>query len=410
MSRASAALLELAPAAPEAQGPAGVAAALVAVAGALPPQRISSAALAEGFGVSEDWIVSRTGIRGRRRAQAGEQLSDLAAAAGELALARAGVDAAALDLVIVATISADERTPAAAAHVAALLGASRAGAFDIAAACNGFLTGLALGAAQIESGRARAILLIGADFCSRFTDHEDKRSAPLLGDGAGAVVLLATPAGEAGRPGPGERSGDGARSGSGERSGDGACSGDGVRSGDGERSAGAPEGPSGGWIGPVRLGSDGAHAATLATDARGLLHMDGPEVFRHAVTRMHEASLAALGDAGTALEEIDLVVPHQANARITRALSERLELSPERVVDCIAEHGNTSAATLPLALAHAQAQGRLGPGTRLLLTAFGAGFSWGACVLQWGGSLPRIPALSHISQLSGSAARTCDRV
>ncbi|HET9075030.1 MAG TPA: beta-ketoacyl-ACP synthase 3 [Solirubrobacteraceae bacterium] len=356
---------------------APVAAALVSVAGALPPARISSAALAEGFGVSEDWIVSRTGIRERRRAGPEESLSDLAAAAGELALARAGVKATSLDLVLVATISADERTPAAAAHVAARLGAERAGAFDIAAACNGFLTGLALAAAQIESGRARAILLIGADFCSRFTDHDDKRSAPLLADGAGAVVLLATGPGPAADPDPDVK----------------------------------PHAvPAGGWVGPVVLASDGDHAATLATDDHGLLHMDGPEVFRHAVARMHEASLAALAAAATPLESIDLVVPHQANARITRALSERLELPAERVVDCIAELGNTSAATLPLALAHAQAEGRLTPGSRLLLTAFGAGFSWGACVLQWGGSVPRFPALSQISQLPGLAARACDRV
>jgi 3-oxoacyl-[acyl-carrier-protein] synthase-3 len=317
---------------------------LMSVATELPSGSVSSAEMAERFGVSEDWIVSRTGIRSRPRAAADDRLSDLAARAGAKALAAAGVEAVDLDLVIVATITADELTPAAAPLVALALGAVNAGAFDIASACTGFLTGLSMACGQIESGRARRILLIGADFCSRFIDHDDRKIAPLFADAAGAVVIGA---GE-----PQDAAG---------------------------RDAGA-------WVGPIVLGADGDGGRFLYADRDGSkLKMDGPEVFRHAVSRMHDASLAAISAAGTRLSEVDLFVYHQANARITRALRERLELAEDRVVDCIERLGNSTAATLPLALAHAQADGRLRRGTSVLLSAFGAGFTWGACVLHWGG-------------------------
>ena len=162
---------------------------IMSVATALPAGRLTTAELAERFGVTEAWIVSRTGIRERPRAGDDERLSDYAAKAGERALVRAGVDAAELDLVIVATMTQDELTPNTAPLVAHALGAVRAGAFDVGAACTAFLTGLSLGAAQIESGRARRVLLVGADFITRITDYDDKRSAPLFADGAGAVVL-----------------------------------------------------------------------------------------------------------------------------------------------------------------------------------------------------------------------------
>ena len=316
---------------------------LMSVATEIPTGSVSSAELAEQLGVSEDWIVSRTGIRSRPRAAADERLSDFAARAGQKALDAAGVDARDLDLVIVATVTADELMPAAAPLVAQALGAVRAGAFDVGAACTGFLTGLALACGQIESGRAQRILLIGADFCSRFIDHGDRKVAPLFADAAGAVVI------GAGEPRSGERD-------------------------------------SGGWVGPMVLRSDGEGGRLLyaeRTDPK--MKMDGPEVFRHAIARMQEASLEAISAAGTRLSEIDLFVYHQANARITRALRERLGLAEDRVVDCIERQGNSTGATLPLALAHAQADGRLRRGTSVLLSAFGAGFTWGACVLHWGG-------------------------
>jgi len=309
-----------------------------AVASALPAGRVTTEALAAELGIDPGWILARTGIRERRRASAGERLSELAARAGADALRAAGIEAERLDLVIVATMTPDELTPNTAPLVAHALGARHAGTFDVGAACTAFLTGLATAAGQIESGRAEYVLLVGADFVTRIADARDRRTAPLFADGGGAVVL-----------GPA-----------------------------------APD--AAGCIGPVLLASDGAHGATItASHAERTLRMDGPEVFRHAVARMAEATVSAAAAAGLTLEEIDLFVPHQANARITRALGERLGLDPARVVDCIAELGNASAATLPIALAHAQAAGRLRPGATVMLSAFGAGFTWGAGVVEWAG-------------------------
>jgi 3-oxoacyl-[acyl-carrier-protein] synthase-3 len=245
----------------------------------------------------------------------------------------------------VATLSQDELTPNTAPIVAHNLGATRAGAFDVGAACTAFLAALAQGCANIESGRAQHVLVIGADFVTRLVDYSDKRSAPLFADAAGAVVL-----------GPSD---DG-------------------HGGDGDRGA----------IGPIVLGADGSHAETLfATIAERKVRMDGPEVFRHAVARMSEVTLDAVARAGLTLADIDLFVFHQANARITRALGERLGLDPDRVVECIETIGNASAATLPVGLATAQADGRLPPGANVVLAAFGAGFTWGGGVVRWGGGL-----------------------
>jgi 3-oxoacyl-[acyl-carrier-protein] synthase-3 len=315
-----------------------VPAAILSVATELPPERLTNAELATQLDVTEEWILARTGIRERRRARPEERLSDYATRAGARALEAAGVDAADLDLVIVATVSQDELTPNTAPIVAHNLGARHAGAFDVGAACTAFLTALAQGTAQIECGRARYVLVVGADFITRLVDYTDKGSAPLFADAAGAAVL-----------GPG----------------------------DAER----------GSIGPIVLGSDGSQAETLfVTIAERKVRMDGPEVFRHAVTRMSEVTLEATARAGLTLADIDLFVFHQANARITRALGERLGLDADRVVECIETIGNASAATLPVGLAAAQDDGRLVPGSRVLLSAFGAGFVWGAGVVHWGGT------------------------
>ncbi len=312
--------------------------AVLSVAAEVPAARVTTAELAERLGVSEEWIVSRTGIRERPVAGPDERLSDFAARAGQGALSRAGVDPSEVDLVLVATLTQDELMPNAAPIVAHAIGAYRAGAIDLGAACTGFLSGLSLGAAQIETGRAECVLLIGADFTTRIVDWDDKRTAPLFGDGAGAVVL-----------GPS----------------------------DGDL----------GSIGPIVLGADGSGAPAIQI-AHGdrKLRMDGPEVYRHAVARMGEATLAAVEGAGLTLEEIDLFVYHQANGRILRALAEKLQLPSERVVDCIENLGNSSAATLPLGLLYAEREGRLRPGARVLLSAFGAGFTWGAGVIEWGGT------------------------
>jgi 3-oxoacyl-[acyl-carrier-protein] synthase-3 len=296
---------------------------------------LTSAELAEQLGISEDWILSRTGIRERRRARPDERLTDYAARAGAAALQLADVRAEELDLVIVGTMTPDELTPNTAPLVAHALGATRAGAFDVGAACTAFLSGMSIATAQIESARARYVLLVGADFITRITNFADKRSGPLFADAAGAVVL-------------------------------------------GPRHNGY------GGIGPIVLGADGSHGETIIADhADRLLRMDGPEVFRNAVARMSEVTLEVVERAGLELGDIDLFVYHQANARITRSLGERLGLEPERVVDCIETLGNASAATLPVALTEAQRDGRLRSGARVLLSAFGAGFTWGGAVVEW---------------------------
>ena len=263
---------------PDGQPAAAGTAMILSVATNLPGGRLTSAELAERYGISEEWIVARTGIRERRQAAPSERISDYAARAGALALQTAGVDPADLDLVIVATMTPDELTPNTAPLVAHELGAGRAGALDVGAACTAFLAGLALGAAQIESRRAELVLLVGADFITRITDYEDPRSAPLFADAVGAVVI------------------------------------------------GAANGAHGA-IGPIVLGADGSHAQTIfATHAERKLRLDGPEVYRNAVARMGAVTLEAAARAGLSLEDIDLFVYHQANARITRALGERLEL------------------------------------------------------------------------------------
>jgi 3-oxoacyl-[acyl-carrier-protein] synthase-3 len=312
-------------------------AAILSVATETPQGRLTNAELAASLDLSEDWIYSRTGVRERPVARPDERLSDFAARAGAAALERAGVEPGDIDLIVVATMTQDELTPNTAPLVAHQLGAERAGAIDVGAACTAFLSGLALGSAQIESGRADRVLLIGADFITRITDYTDRRTAPLFADAAGAAVL-----------GPA----------------------------DGEHGA----------VGPIVLCADGSMAQAIQiSHADRKLRMDGPEVYRHAVKRMTEVTHAAVARAGLTLQDIDLFVYHQANGRITRALGERLGVGTDRVVDCIEMLGNSSAATLPLGLAFAERSGRLTPGARVVLGAFGAGFTWGGGVLEWGG-------------------------
>lgn len=309
---------------------------ILSVAIELPSGRITNEELARQFGVSEQWILSRTGIRERCQAAPDERMSDYATAAARKALERAHVSPADVDLVLVATTTPDELQPNTAPIVAYELGTNGAGAFDIGSGCTGFLSAVAMAAGQIETGRAERVVVVGADFITRINNYEDRRVGPLFADGAGAVVL-----GEAR---------------------------DGI-------------------VGPIVLGSDGSHARTiLVTHEERKIHMDGPEVFRHAVNRMGEVTMTALERSALKLEEIDLFVYHQANARITRALGERLGLQPDRVVDCIAQIGNASTATLPIALETAIDDGRLRPGAHVLLAAFGSGFTWGAGVVRWGGT------------------------
>jgi 3-oxoacyl-[acyl-carrier-protein] synthase-3 len=311
----------------------GVAATSVGVS--LPEMVVPNATIGARLGVDEDWIVRRTGIRSRRMARPEERLETHATLAAQRALERAGTAPEDVDLVIVATTTADEVMPNAAPLVAHALGATRAGAFDVGSACTGFLSAIAVGAAQIEAGRAGCVVVVGADLMSRITDPDDRATAAVFADGAGAVVLEET-----------DRQGR---------------------------------------IGPVVLGADGAGADHIFVErASAQIRMRGHETFREAVARLTMATLQAARAAEISLEEIDLFVYHQANGRILSAVSERLGLSPKRVVDCIGEYGNTSAATLPLALAYSEREGLLEVGDRVLLGAFGAGFTWGATVIEWG--------------------------
>jgi 3-oxoacyl-[acyl-carrier-protein] synthase-3 len=304
------------------------------VAASLPATVVANAPIAERLGVSDEWIVRRTGIHSRRIAEPAERLVSHAAAAATQALSQAEIAPQAVDLVLVATTTPDEIMPPAAPQVAHAIGATSAGGFDIGAACTGFLSALAVGAAQIESGRARCALVIGADFMSRITDPDDRSTAAVFADGAGAAVLVSH---------------------------------------------------AGGRIGPIILAADGSGADHIfAGREQGRIRMRGHETFREAVAHLSLATMQAIHAAELRLPQIDLFVYHQANGRILSAVGERLGLDPQRVVDCIGAHGNTSAATLPLALAISEGEGRLAPGDRVLLGAFGAGFTWGATVVEWG--------------------------
>jgi 3-oxoacyl-[acyl-carrier-protein] synthase-3 len=311
-------------------------AAIASVGVSLPEHVVTNAEIAARLGVDTAWIERRTGIHARRRAQAGERLDAHATRAARAALARAGMSANEVDLVLVATSTADELLPNAAPLVAHGLGARYAGAFDIGAACTGFLSAMAVGCGQIEAGRAGCVVVVGADFMSRMVDPDDRMTAPIFGDGAGAVVLSAI------------------------------------------------DEPS--RVGPIVLGADAEAGAELifATREEPRVHMAGQETFRAAVARLAQSTLTAVEAAGLELDEIDRFVYHQANARILRAVGEKLSLPAERVVDCIGLYGNTSAATLPMALAFSDADGGLRRGERILIAAFGAGFTWGATVVEWG--------------------------
>jgi 3-oxoacyl-[acyl-carrier-protein] synthase-3 len=307
---------------------------ILGVGAALPTQLITNADLVARLDTSDEWIVRRTGIRERRHLRETETLAALAASACSEALLDAGCAADGVDHVIVATITPDFLTPGLAPAVAARVGAVHAGVVDLNAACTGFLYGLDQAAALIESGRSRLVLVCGAEALSRITDHGDRATAVLFGDGAGAVVV------GAGSPGRG--------------------------------------------VGPFVFGYDDTLADTLyAQRENPRLRMIGQQVYRHAVARMTEASQEVLERAGVSVEEIDYFVAHQANARIVAAVADALGLAHERVSFNVEWTANTSAASIPLALAAAQRDGRLAPGALVGMVAFGAGFVWAAGLASW---------------------------
>lgn len=311
----------------------------------LPANVVSNDDLARTVDTSDEWIVERTGIRQRHIAAEGELTSDLAAAAAKDALKEADLDAATLDMIVVATTTPDHTFPACAAAVQRKLGANSAAAFDVQAVCAGFVYALAVADNFIKAGQVKTALVIGAETFSRLLDWSDRSTCVLFGDGAGAVVLKA-------EEGTGQVSDRG--------------------------------------ILATHLGSDGRHYEALYVDGgpsttgtTGHVRMNGREVFRHAVAALVGASEAVLEAQGLGIDDIDWLVPHQANIRILQAVAQRLKLDRERVLITVDHHANTSAASIPLALAEAAAAGRFARDQLLVMNGMGGGFSWGAALVRW---------------------------
>ena len=315
---------------------------LLGTGSALPVRAVSNAELAETVDTSDEWIVERTGIRNRHIAGDGETTSTLATDAAKAALEAAGLAAQDIDLIILATATPDQTFPASATIVQAALGIDDCVAFDVAAVCSGFLYAVTVADSMIRSGAAQRALVIGSETFSRILDWEDRTTCVLFGDGAGAIVLGA------------EESADGARG-----------------------------------ILAAKLHADGRHNQLLYVDGGpsttktvGKLRMKGQEVFRHAVVNLASVLTEVMEVAGLGTDQIDWLIPHQANARILDATARKLKLSPDRVVMTVDRHANTSAASVPLALDLAMRDGRIKPGDLLVLEAMGGGFTWGACVVR----------------------------
>jgi 3-oxoacyl-[acyl-carrier-protein] synthase-3 len=311
----------------------------------LPKQVVTNADLAKKIETSDEWIRQRTGIGQRHVAAEGELTSDLALKASEAALANAGVKADELDTIVLATTTPDETFPATATRVQAALGMTRGMAFDVQAVCSGFVYALAVADNFLRVGQAKTALVIGAETFTRILDWNDRGTSVLFGDGAGAVVLKAA-------PGKGDKTDRGILS--------------------------------------THLFSDGRYHDMLYVDGGpsstgtvGVVRMEGREVFRHAVTKLAQAVDEAIASNGVSGSEIDWLVPHQANRRIIDSMGQRLKLAPEKVVVTIDRHANTSAASIPLALAEAHADGRIKQGQLVLIEAMGGGFTWGSALIRW---------------------------
>lgn len=313
--------------------------------GYLPERIMKNEELARMVDTSDDWIVERTGIRERHIAADGEMTSDLALAAARRALKNADMDASEVDLIVLATATPDQTFPATATKVQAALGITRGAAFDIQAVCTGFVYALAIADNFLKLGQFRCALVIGAETFSRILDWQDRGTCVLFGDGAGAVVLKA------------------------------------------EASTGAM---SDRGILTTHLYADGRHHDLLyvdggpsSTGTTGHLRMNGKEVFKHAVTNMSGAVNEALSATGLCARDIDWIVPHQANKRIIDATAKKLGIPPEKVVQTVGLHGNTSAASIPLALSCAVADGRIRKGQLVLMEGMGGGFTWGSALARW---------------------------
>ena len=311
----------------------------------LPSRVVENAEFEDKLDTSDEWIRARTGIERRHFAAEGETTSDMGAAAGRAAIADAGLTAGDIDAVIVATSTADLTFPSAATMVQAKLGISKGFAFDVQAVCAGFVFAMANANALILSGQAQRVLVIGAETFSRILDFTDRATCVLFGDGAGAVVVEAA------------------------------------------EGAGTPEDRG---ILATDLNSDGNFKDLLYVDGgvsttgtAGHLRMQGNQVFRHAVEKLAATAHTALDKAGLTSADVDWIVPHQANLRIIAATAQRMQVPMERVVVTVQDHGNTSAASIPLALSVGKARGQIKQGDLIVTEAIGGGLSWGSVVLRW---------------------------
>jgi 3-oxoacyl-[acyl-carrier-protein] synthase-3 len=320
----------------------GIRTVVAGVGSYLPKRVVTNDEMATIVDTSDEWIVERTGISRRHIAGEGECTSDLALEAGRRAIENAGIQADDIDLVIVATTTPDETFPATAVKVQAALGITRGAAFDIQAVCSGFVYGMSVADSLIRSGAAKNLLLIGAETMSRILDWEDRGTCVLFGDGAGAVVLR-------GETGSGDRG-----------------------------------------VIANKLRSDGTKHDMLyvdggpsSTQTTGKLRMQGKDVFKHAVKNLAEIVEEVFEGTTLSPSDIDWIVPHQANRRILDATAKKLGVAPDKVVMTVQDHGNTSAASVPLALDRAVRDGRIKRGDLVLLEAMGGGFTWGASLIRW---------------------------
>lgn len=313
--------------------------------GYLPAHVLTNADLAKTVDTTDEWIVQRTGIRERRIAAKGEMTSDIGLKAARAALAKAGMDAAAVDLIVLATSTPDQTFPATAVTIQAELGITRGAAFDMQAVCSGFVFALATADQFLRAGDFKCALVIGAETFSRILDWNDRGTCVLFGDGAGAIVLEAQE-----QPGTADDRG----------------------------------------VLTTKLRSDGRHRAKLYVDGGpsstgtvGHLRMEGREVFRHAVGMITDVIEDAFAATGYDADDVDWFVPHQANKRIIDGSAHKLGIAPQKIVTTVDRHGNTSAASIPLALAEANADGRIKEGDLVLLEAMGGGFTWGSALVRW---------------------------
>ena len=327
-------------------------AAITGLGVAVPERVVTNAWFAERLDTSDEWIVERTGIRERRIAAPGQTVAGLSHEAAQIALARAGVPATQLDSIVLGTASPDRLLPSTACDLQVLLGAVNAAAFDISAACPGFVYALTVAEGLIASGQSRTALVLGAEKLSAIVDQEDRSTVILFGDGAGAAVVERVEA-----PGPKAR---------------------GILStflkSDG-RLANLLYRPGGGASDPI--------SEKVVAERSHFMKMSGREVFKAAVLAMADATDEAMRRAGVTADQIDLLVPHQANIRIIEATAKHAGMPMSKVMVNVDRYGNTSSASIPLALDQAEREGRIGPGSLVLLVAFGAGFTWGSAVVRW---------------------------